>query len=232
MEKPKSNSEPRREYNRWEYLLICLSETWVLSGTIFYYVLGIASCMVWLDKYQAYDRCIAIEKANKIISSKDPDDVSDNLEWHLYGSAICCFALVLTYGMWIFQAPNFLKLYHGVIYCVTLFLAFVFNWVSIVWFAQNDWDKTTVYTMAIINNVTMLVLIIASTIVIFIFFLKVVCTNRDKANLKVSNQETQDKDKPKPSTADISNGNNLNDNIQAETFKLYIFYHKLNIILP
>ena len=70
--------------------------------------------------------------------------------------------------------------------------------------------------MAIINNVTMFVLIIASTIVILVFFLKELCTNREKANLKVSNQETQDKDKPKPSTADISNANNPNDNIQTK----------------
>jgi hypothetical protein len=99
-----------------------------------------------------YDKCIIQEKIKKILASKDPDDVSDLLQWHVRGGAICCYAIVILYGQILFSVIRHVYKYSGILMLILLVLVIAFNSLSVAWVDSNACTDTDFYGMAIVLN--------------------------------------------------------------------------------
>lgn len=119
-----------------------------------------------------YDKCIIQEKIKKILAAKDPDDVSDLLQWHIRGGAICCYAIVILYGQILFSVIRYAYKYSGILMLILLVLVLAFNSLSVAWLDSNACTDTDYYGMAIVLNIILylcaLVILIAAAIITLI----------------------------------------------------------------
>ena len=135
-----------------------------------------------------------------MVAGKNPDNVEDEMEWHLVGSAIAAFCIVTIYGMLLFRVPKKIPYLNGIAYSLVLILTFLFNIWAGVMLMINDCTDTNVYYMAIISSVTQLVLTILTVTVILIM---TICGLKSRpSSSKVQDLEhNEPQSDPKPSTS-------------------------------
>jgi len=174
--------------DRWLYYLT--ESVLLIAGipAVILFFIGVVNGLIMLVQQDEYQKCIFEEKVKKLVAGKDPDEVSDMLQWHLRGSAIWCFVIVILYGQIMFSVIRVLYKYTGAV--VIMFLVFIlaFNSVSVAWVSSNACDKTDYYAMAITNNTIIYILVLLTLIFSLILTSIGLCSGADKDE-KVSNKE-------------------------------------------
>lgn len=152
---PQENQKGESGFDKFMYYM---TESFLVVGglpCVILFFLATVSCLIKLVDQDGYEKCIYTEKVKKILSGKSQDDVSDMLEWHLWGSAICGYIIVIVYSLMLFTVIKPLYKFTGLIFIVTLILVLAFNSVSTSWLASNECDDTSYYRMAITNNIVL-----------------------------------------------------------------------------
>lgn len=204
------------------FLFFTTEASLIVSGipTVILYFLAVVTGILIMTEEKSYSLCIAKEQVKKVLAGKDKDDVSDMLKWHLQGSGICCFVIVIIYGQMLFSVVRSLYKFTGPVFLFVLILTLIYNSVSTSWLSSNECTDTAYYRLAMTNNIIIYFCVFLSLIASIIFCLIGLCTGtsghkvsaaRERPKQESTEQERlNDNDPAKPTrdagsrTADIT----------------------------
>lgn len=183
--------------------------------TVLYFFVGVINGLLLLIEQDEYLTCIAQEKVNKILAGKSQDDVSDMIEWHLIGSTIVAWTMIILYSNILFIICPYVYKWSGIAYVVAMILSLAFHCVAAVWLSSNKCDDTSLYGMAMFNTVFFFIYLLFMTVFILVLFLKgVIAHNKQNSKKKDDDEKIEEseermlpekdnnEDKPNSNTGD------------------------------
>ena len=88
-----------------------------------------------------------------MLSGKPASDVSDMIVWHLIGSTLVAWSLIILYSQILFNIIRKLYQWSGILYMVGIILSLTYHCVAAAWLSFNDCNDTSLYGLAMYNTV-------------------------------------------------------------------------------
>lgn len=133
--------EEEKSVSKPNPIFYLLTESILVVGgipTVLFFIVGIINGFLLLIEQHNYLICIAKEKYANVLAGKSQDDVSDMIEWHLIGSTIVAWTLIVLYTQILFIVIPQVYKWSGVVYAVVFVLCLAFHCVAPVWIANNE----------------------------------------------------------------------------------------------
>lgn len=177
------------------YTESCLVVTFIPVIILFF--LACVTGTLLMTEYVEYKTWVLTKKFATAFSGGNADDVSDHLEAHLRGSAVCGFIIVLLFGQILFVVVKPLYKFTGAIMFLAIIGSLAWQCVWAVWIANNECEDTAYYRLALTNTIIQFVLFVLILIASIILCLVQWCKSDPEAKHAVAPQSKEDNDSPR-----------------------------------